>query len=262
MSKADPEQSADVSERVVQRTAPPGTAGANVKTYPDTAAQHVVERIIERDTDPQTGRVVERVVQTVPVGGAAPVASQPAAATGFDPNAPHAQTGDQDEVYYEGSPLLRGEFDQIFIYGAIGVILIMIPVFAPRIFHGTLPAWWHWWLTAGFVGAGIIVLLVPLIITKSVRYRVTNYRINWERGIFGKDIDTLELWHVEDVNFRQSFFQRLMGVGTIRILSHDDNNPTLLLRSVPNARYLFDTLQQRIIAVKRGPGVMKVDTGN
>jgi hypothetical protein len=53
-----------------------------------------------------------------------------------------------------------------------------------------------------------------------------------------------------------------MGVGTISVIAHDDTTPDLVLRSVPNARQLFETLQQRVIAVKRGGGVMKVDTGS
>lgn len=239
----------------------------------NTPGDGATERVIERETDPATGHVTERVIQTVPADARAvvvpgpapaPMSTAPTSPAPAPPESvtPHAPPTDQDEIYYEGSPLLRGELDKILVYGGIGIVLMMIPIFMPRMFNGTLPAWWHWWLTAAFLVAGLVVLLVPLIMTRSIRYRVTNYRINWERGLFGKDIDTLELWHVEDLKFRQSIFQRMMGVGTITIMTHDDTTPNLVLRSVPNARYLFETLQQRVIAVKRGPGVLKVDTGS
>ena len=91
--------------------------------------------------------------------------------------------------------------------------------------------------------------------------RITNYRIDLERGIFSKRIDTLELWHVNDVAFRQSFFDRIFGVGDITVMSDDRTTPQLRLDGVPNPRPLFDTLKQRVIAVKRQRGVIKMDSG-
>jgi len=84
----------------------------------------------------------------------------------------------------------------------------------------------------------------------------------WEFNLLSKNIDTLELWHVEDINFHQSLIDRLMNTGDITILSHDDTTPRLHLNGVPNPRPLFENLKQRIIAVKRQRGVIKMDTGN
>jgi len=93
------------------------------------------------------------------------------------------------------------------------------------------------------------------------RYDITNYRIDYERGIFSKNIDTLELWHVEDINFHQSVIDRIVNTGDITVLSHDDTTPKLELNGSPNPRPLFESLKQRIIAVKRQRGVIKMDTG-
>jgi hypothetical protein len=102
---------------------------------------------------------------------------------------------------------------------------------------------------------------VPVLMAKSIRYRVSNYRIDYERGFFSRDIDTLELWHVEDLHFHQSLLDRLLGVGLIRVVSRDDTLPELTLRGIPNPRPLYETLKQRVIAVKRSRGVIKVDPG-
>ena len=91
---------------------------------------------------------------------------------------------------------------------------------------------------------------------------MTNYRIDYERGLIGKDIDTLELWHVEDIQFHQTFLDRLLAMGTITVISHDLTTPRLIMHSLPNSRHLFDQLKQRIIAVKRQRGVLKMDTGS
>jgi hypothetical protein len=104
-------------------------------------------------------------------------------------------------------------------------------------------------------------MTIPILLVKRTRYRVTNYRVDFERGWLSTTIDTMELWHVEDLKFHQTLWEKIMGLGTIDIMSHDDTTPNLLLRGIPHARQLFTTLQQRVIAVKRSRGVLKVDSG-
>ena len=89
--------------------------------------------------------------------------------------------------------------------------------------------------------------------------RMTEMRVG--RGILGKRIDTLELWHVEDIRFEQSFLDRILGVGNLMVVSHDDTTPKLMMHGLPDPRRLFETLKQRVIAVKRQRGVVKMDVG-
>ena len=116
-------------------------------------------------------------------------------------------------------------------------------------------------MTGGCVVVGLLLVFLPAIIVRQSRYRISNYRIDYERGLLGKKIETLELWHVDDIEFQQSFFDRLMGVGNITVFSADKTNPKLELRGLPNPRPLFESLKQRVIAVKRQRGVIKMDIG-
>ena len=111
------------------------------------------------------------------------------------------------------------------------------------------------------IAIGLACWIIPWVQTRSVRFRVTNYRIDYERGIFTRRIDTIELWHVDDISFKQGFLDRILGVGDITIMSDDKTTPRLNLDGVPNPRPLFDQLKQRIIAVKRQRGVIKMDMG-
>jgi uncharacterized membrane protein YdbT with pleckstrin-like domain len=113
-----------------------------------------------------------------------------------------------------------------------------------------------------FIVVGLLVMLIPWIMTKTLRYRVSNYRIDFERGLLSRSIDTLELWHVEDISFHQSLLDRMLGVGTITIISSDDTSPRLELKSLPKPRQLFESLKQRVISVKRQRGVVKMDVGH
>lgn len=174
----------------------------------------------------------------------------------LDDGAPHKPADDREEVYYEGSPLLRADVGKLVIAAVIAALLIAIPILGHH-FQWHMPGWT--WIVC--IVLALVALLVPILIIRSVRYRISNYRIDFERGILSKNIDTLELWHVEDIQFHQSLSDRLLNVGDITVISHDDTTPKLILAGVPNPRPLFESLKQRVIAVKRQRGVVKMDIG-
>lgn len=165
---------------------------------------------------------------------------------------------DDERVYFEGSPMLRGELMFSTFWIGLGLLLAVAPMIY-RIFKG--PGSVYWWVFVVALALGGIVALIPLLVVKRTRYRISNYRIDREVGLLSKRIETLELWHVEDIQFYQSLVDRMLRVGTITVLSHDDTTPRLELKSLPNPRPLFDQLKTRVIAVKRQRGVIKLDGG-
>ena len=172
---------------------------------------------------------------------------------------PHKPADDREEVYFHGSPMLRGELGRVIGFTVVAVLVVAIP-FLYR-YLSKEQAWPPIWVTIACIVVGIIISLIPFIMTRTYRYRISNYRIDFERGLLSRSIDTLELWHVEDISFHQSLMDRILGVGTITIISHDDTNPRLEIKSIPKPRPLFDMLKQRVIAVKRQRGVIKMDVG-
>ncbi|MCX6996938.1 MAG: PH domain-containing protein [Kiritimatiellaeota bacterium] len=160
---------------------------------------------------------------------------------------------DQDEViFFEGRPALRGSLGNLSLSGLIGLGLIA----GALALHAK-----GWWIPLLGVVLAVVLLAIPVLLVRSVRYRITNYRIDYERGVFSKDIDTLELWHVEDIKFHQSLLDRILNLGQITVLCHDETTPTLLLKSIPHPRPVFEALKDRIITVKRQRGVIKLDAG-
>jgi membrane protein YdbS with pleckstrin-like domain len=184
---------------------------------------------------------------------------RPAAVTPPLDDRPHRPADDKEEVYYEGSPMVRGEFGRMMFWFLVGLLLIAAP-FVWHLVRADGP-WWPWYVIAALVVLGLLLMIVPFLLVKQLRYRISNYRIDYEKGLLGKKIETLELWHVDDIEFRQSFFDRLMGVGQITVFSNDKTTPRLELKGLPNPRPLFESLKQRVIAVKRQRGVIKMDIG-
>ena len=96
----------------------------------------------------------------------------------------------------------------------------------------------------------------------SVSYRVDTLRVEVERGILRKHIDNLELWRVKDIQFRQAFVQRMLGLGDIVLVTSDATNPAVTLRGVHEPRALYDALRDAVDAVRRGRGVLGVEQAN
>jgi uncharacterized membrane protein YdbT with pleckstrin-like domain len=72
-------------------------------------------------------------------------------------------------------------------------------------------------------GTAFLVILVVLAITLVVgfvkrvatTYTITNRRLNIKRGIVSREIQETRLERVQNVNYRQSVYQRLMQIGDV-----------------------------------------------
>jgi len=170
---------------------------------------------------------------------------------------PHRPADDQEVVYFEGSPRLRGSLLHVLAYLGVALVLLALPFFL----YWLMARWPNGWIVAILWLAAVAVGIWPFILVRTVRYRISNYRIDYERGFLSKSVDTLELWHVDDISFRQSLLDRLLNVGTITVMSGDKTTPLLRLMGLPDPRPMFNSLKQRIISVKRQRGVIKMDSG-
>jgi uncharacterized membrane protein YdbT with pleckstrin-like domain len=60
-----------------------------------------------------------------------------------------------------------------------------------------------------------ITLLVGFIKRVATTYTITNRRLNIKRGIISREIQETRLERVQNVNYRQSVYQRLMQIGDV-----------------------------------------------
>jgi uncharacterized membrane protein YdbT with pleckstrin-like domain len=72
-------------------------------------------------------------------------------------------------------------------------------------------------------GTAFLVILVVIVVTVLIgfvkrvatTYTITNRRLNIKRGIVSREIQETRLERVQNVNFRQSVYQRLMQIGDV-----------------------------------------------
>ena len=94
--------------------------------------------------------------------------------------------------------------------------------------------WPPTWLVAlVVVGALWLVLIVYYLKERlSADYTLTTQRLLHRRGILRQMTDRIEVIDIDDVQFTQGFVERMFGVGTIRLLSSDTSDPTLVLKGI------------------------------
>ncbi len=115
------------------------------------------------------------------------------------------------------------------------------------------------WLWLGVAVAVIVAWAYPLALLTyrrfNVRYRLTNQRFFHERGIISRSTDRIEVIDIKDVSFDQPFFQRLVGVGTIKIVSSDYSHPELLLEGIDDVKNVASILDNARLAERKRRGL-------
>ncbi len=158
-----------------------------------------------------------------------------------------------------GSPIDRAAGPKI---GAAGPDAASAHGTGKQIYAGT-PSWkaWFWQyvfaVILSLVGIGLVWLLALHLRRRGMKIRVTDRNIDTEAGVFGKTVETLQLWRVRDLDWKQSFWERLLGIATIHVYTKDVTDPTLVIRGLPADRAIFDLMkdaaelarQQRVVGV-------------
>ncbi len=95
------------------------------------------------------------------------------------------------------------------------------------------PSWWNyaWLLVFGW-------LIFPLFIAIWQRYsellRITKRQVILEKGILNKDFREIFISDIRAVDVEQTFWQRILGYGTVKFASAGTNGYELAAEGVPN----------------------------
>src|SRR5215510_14870291 len=109
----------------------------------------------------------------------------------------------------------------LFLFGEILSEMIITAILG-----GLVTLIWMFWLSDPLLRFGYLLLLLPavsllrdLLIWKNRQYVVTNWRVIQIAGVFNKEVSDSSLEKVNDVKPEHSFLGRLLGYGSIEILT-------------------------------------------
>jgi uncharacterized membrane protein YdbT with pleckstrin-like domain len=110
-----------------------------------------------------------------------------------------------ERIVFEGHPSWRS----VLRFYVIGVVLIGVAAAIGALASGTGVA-----ILAGAVVLAI-VLVVGFVKRSAVRYVITTERLHIRRGILSRSTQETRIERVQNVNTRQSLFERVMQVGSV-----------------------------------------------
>ena len=97
------------------------------------------------------------------------------------------------------------------------------------------------------VGVGFIIFLVWWLKGKGTTLTVTSDRTRLRKGILSKSVT--EVWHqdVRNVQLNQTFFQRILGVGTLGISSAGQSGVEIGVSGIPDPEMVKELIDKHRI---------------
>jgi membrane protein YdbS with pleckstrin-like domain len=102
------------------------------------------------------------------------------------------------------------------------------------------------------VGVRLAGLGWRLLVLKSHHYRVSNQRILIDSGIVAKQIEEIDMRTVADIEFRQGVVDRLLGIGTVTVVSSDKSAARKPLVGLSRPRDVRELIRNSAYKATRG----------
>ena len=133
-------------------------------------------------------------------------------------------------------PLWEGRFSKRAMVGwwVMAGVLTVAAVVAASMLNFTDAAWFYTLLGIGLVWVALVAWL--LYQQWSVSYSLTSQRLIHEHGILWRHTDRIETIDISDVSLHQGPIERMLGVGTVKLLSSDESTPHFQLVGIDDAR--------------------------
>ncbi len=112
----------------------------------------------------------------------------------------------------------------------------------------------------------LCILVVPIpwavaryLQTKNKVYELTSERLKITQGVFSKATSTVELYRVKDIEVRQPFWYRILGLENMQVTTSDISSPSLLFDAIEVTAGLPDKLRNQVEAIRVQKRVREID---
>ena len=105
----------------------------------------------------------------------------------------------------------------------------------------------------------VFFALVYYLQTRCKVFELTTQRLKITSGVFTKVTETLELYRVKDIETRQPFFSRLVGIENVQMNTSDASSPFVLIEAVPSSVGFADKLRNQVEIIRQQKRVREID---
>jgi len=155
----------------------------------------------------------------------------------------------QEEQLWSGGYSPKAMLGGWFVSGLVAIVLLVVGILYAR------SAFWWLAVVVGMMAPWVYCVSVLSYRRMSVRYSLTSQRFIHETGILRHVNNRIELLDIDDITFEQGPLERLSGVGTIRVLSHDRTDPEIALFGIENVREVAGIFDNARLAERRRRGL-------
>ena len=132
-----------------------------------------------------------------------------------------------------------------------------------EVWSGTPSQWQNLWAWVSC----ILIVTIPwalwrALVTKNTRYAVTDQRLKVTRGGCNRVTDDLELYRVKDTHFRQTFWQRMVGIGDIVLSTSDTTTPVVVIADIRDAEGVRERIRGLVERRRDAKRVRELDVGH
>jgi len=130
------------------------------------------------------------------------------------------------------------------------------------LWEGSPSQWANFWWFA----AAVLILPIPWTLwkwlnTRMTKIRLTSQRLQIQRGVLNRSLDELELYRVKDSQLSSTLIERMVGLGTVTMLTSDISTPSVKLTHIKDATAFREKLRAAVESVRRVRGVREIDVG-
>ena len=148
-----------------------------------------------------------------------------------------------EQIFFHGHPSWRS-LTTLYVKGLLaGLLAGVVAGVASRIADHRVQALW-------VIVAVLVVVLVLFGIGQARRlqitYSITNQRLTIETGILSRDLHQTRLERIQNVNARQSVFERLLGIGTVDFDTAGESQFDFAFRGVGDPRGIVRTVDRAL----------------
>jgi uncharacterized membrane protein YdbT with pleckstrin-like domain len=161
-----------------------------------------------------------------------------------------------EEIVWRGSPSQWKNTGYFLVCAVAALAIICLILGSARLLPQTVP--YNQFL--------LLLLVAPLfaaakrfLTTRNLVYELTTERLKTTEGILNKVTETLELYRVKDIETRQPFVLRLVGLEEIHLQTSDASSPLVVVSAVPSAVGFGDKTRNQVEAIRAQKGVREID---
>ena len=155
-----------------------------------------------------------------------------------------------EEIFFHGHPSWRS----LGLFYVKGLVLVLLA----GVIAGIVTRISASHVQAGWVSAAVVVVFLGLLIIGQIRriattYSITDQRLTIQTGILSRDVPQTRLERIQNVNSRQSVFERVLRIGTVQFDTAGEAQFDFAFRGVGDPHGIVRTVDHALHVLRGDP---------